>query len=56
MICLEEAPGHRPIGFVVYMVHLVTIPITDTSIAPTRSLGAAVIYNTQYNVWADYVS
>ncbi|CAA3030106.1 aquaporin PIP2-7, partial [Olea europaea subsp. europaea] len=27
------------------MVHLVTIPITGTSIKPTRSFGAAIIYN-----------
>ncbi|KAI4980647.1 hypothetical protein ZWY2020_021132 [Hordeum vulgare] len=35
-----------PIGFVVFMVHLATIPITGTGINPARSLGAAVIYNT----------
>jgi aquaporin PIP len=42
-----------PIGFAVYLVHLATIPITGTSINPARSLGAAVIYNTQHNAWAD---
>lgn len=45
-----------PIGFAVYLVHLATIPITGTSINPARSLGAAVIYNTQHNAWADHVS
>lgn len=43
-----------PIGFAVYLVHLATIPITGTSINPARSLGAAVIYNTHRNAWADH--
>jgi len=43
-----------PIGFAVYLVHLATIPITGTSINPARSLGAAVIFNTQHNAWADH--
>ncbi|KAM7508248.1 hypothetical protein LguiA_018701 [Lonicera macranthoides] len=36
-----------PIGFVVFMVHLATIPITGTGtgIYPAHSLGATVIYN-----------
>ncbi|CAK8566935.1 unnamed protein product [Lathyrus sativus] len=41
-----------PIGFAVFMVHLATIPITGTSINPTRSFGAAVIYNNE-NAWDD---
>ncbi|KAG0589536.1 hypothetical protein M758_1G026300 [Ceratodon purpureus] len=43
-----------PIGFAVYLVHLATIPITGTSINPARSLGAAIIFNTQHNAWADH--
>nr|CAN82636.1 hypothetical protein VITISV_008546 [Vitis vinifera] len=34
-----------PIGFAVFLVHLATIPITETGINPARSLGAAIIYN-----------
>ncbi|KAI3890567.1 hypothetical protein MKX03_036115 [Papaver bracteatum] len=34
-----------PTGFVVFMVHLATIPITETGINPARSFGAAVVYN-----------
>jgi aquaporin PIP len=45
-----------PIGFAVYLVHLATIPITGTGINPARSLGAAVIFNTRHNAWADHVS
>ncbi|KAG1358718.1 hypothetical protein COCNU_08G001640 [Cocos nucifera] len=41
-----------PIGFAVFLVHLATIPITGTGINPTRSLGAAVIYN-QCHAWDD---
>ncbi|KAM0863700.1 hypothetical protein ACQ4PT_044407 [Festuca glaucescens] len=41
-----------PIGFAVFMVHLATIPITGTGINPARSLGAAVIYNTD-KAWDD---
>ncbi|XP_047043384.1 aquaporin PIP2-2-like [Lolium rigidum] len=41
-----------PIGFVVFVVHLATIPITGTGINPARSFGAAVVYN-QRNAWAD---
>jgi len=41
-----------PIGFAVFMVHLATIPITGTGINPARSLGAAVIYNTD-KTWDD---
>jgi aquaporin PIP len=43
-----------PIGFAVFVVHLVTIPITGTGINPARSLGAAVIYN-QHAAWKDHV-
>jgi aquaporin PIP len=43
-----------PIGFAVFMVHLATIPITGTGINPARSLGAAVIYNTD-KAWDDQV-
>ncbi|KAL4365553.1 hypothetical protein AHAS_Ahas07G0117600 [Arachis hypogaea] len=42
------APCRSPllsIGFVVFMVHLTTIPITGTRINPVRSLGAAIIFN-----------
>ncbi|GMQ09473.1 hypothetical protein CsSME_00052842 [Camellia sinensis var. sinensis] len=42
-----------PIGFAVFMVHLATIPVTSTGINPTRSLGAAVIYN-QEKAWHDH--
>jgi aquaporin PIP len=34
------------------MVHLATTPITGTDINPTRSLGAAVIFN-QTKAWDD---
>ncbi|KAL3687073.1 hypothetical protein R1sor_013382 [Riccia sorocarpa] len=34
-----------PIGFAVFVVHLVTIPITGCGINPARSFGAAVIWN-----------
>ncbi|KAL6342121.1 hypothetical protein AAG906_038601 [Vitis piasezkii] len=34
-----------PIGFVVFLVHQATIPITGTSINHARSLEAAIIYN-----------
>lgn len=33
-----------PIGFAVFVVHLVTIPITGTGINPARSFGPAVVY------------
>ncbi|MFS8028082.1 putative major intrinsic protein [Helianthus anomalus] len=39
-----------PIGFAVFMVHLATISITDTRFNPTRSFGAAVIYNDDNHV------
>ncbi|KAJ7187449.1 hypothetical protein O6H91_15G075100 [Diphasiastrum complanatum] len=42
-----------PIGFAVFIVHLATIPITGTGINPARSLGAAVIFNSD-KVWADH--
>ncbi|XP_071732918.1 probable aquaporin PIP2-6 [Rutidosis leptorrhynchoides] len=41
-----------PIGFVVFFVHLATIPITGTGINPARSFGAAVIYNKE-KAWDD---
>ncbi|CAK8575804.1 unnamed protein product [Lathyrus sativus] len=41
-----------PIGFVVFMVHLATIPITGTGINPARSFGAVVIYNNE-KAWDD---
>ncbi|MQL90309.1 hypothetical protein Taro_022900 [Colocasia esculenta] len=41
-----------PIGFAVFMVHLATIPITDTDINPARSFGAAIIYNKE-KAWDD---
>lgn len=44
-----------PIGFAVFLVHLATIPITGTGINPARSLGAAIIYNTDA-AWDDHVS
>lgn len=44
-----------PIGFVVFMVHLATIPITGTGINPARSFGAAVIYGHKQS-WNDHVS
>ncbi|KAL3687074.1 hypothetical protein R1sor_013383 [Riccia sorocarpa] len=34
-----------PIGFAVFVVHLVTIPITGCGINPARSFGSAVIWN-----------
>jgi len=43
-----------PIGFAVFIVHLVTIPITGTGINPARSFGAAVIYGHQ-KAWDDQV-
>ncbi|XP_027351931.1 aquaporin PIP2-5-like isoform X2 [Abrus precatorius] len=43
-----------PIGFAVFMVHLATIPITGTGINPARSLGAAVIYNSE-KAWDDHL-
>ncbi|XXG73224.1 hypothetical protein AAC387_Pa07g2180 [Persea americana] len=47
-----------PIGFAVFLVHLATIPITGTGINPARSLGAAIIYNSDYaweNHWIFWV-
>eukprot|EP00253_Pinus_taeda_P006052 PITA_06052 len=41
-----------PIGFVVFMVHLATIPITGIGFNPARSFGAAVIYGHQKS-WDD---
>ncbi|KAM2913687.1 hypothetical protein COP2_044310 [Malus domestica] len=41
-----------PIGFVVFIVHFSTIPITGTGINPARSFGAAVIYN-KNKAWDD---
>ncbi|KAL2897336.1 putative aquaporin PIP2-5 [Bienertia sinuspersici] len=43
-----------PIGFAVFMVHLATIPITETGINPAQSLGPAVIYN-QRQTWSHHV-
>ncbi|KAF3789663.1 putative aquaporin [Nymphaea thermarum] len=42
-----------PIGFAVFMVHIATIPITGTGINPARSLGAAVIYDSQ-KIWNEH--
>ncbi|KAK9726096.1 hypothetical protein RND81_05G190100 [Saponaria officinalis] len=42
-----------PIGFIVFMIHLATIPITGTGINPARSFGAAVIYNGK-KAWDDH--
>ncbi|KAJ0463867.1 putative major intrinsic protein [Helianthus annuus] len=50
-----------PIGLSVFMVHLATIPITDTRFNPARSFGAAVIYNDDkalvimYAFWISWV-
>ncbi|GMY08177.1 eukaryotic translation initiation factor 3 subunit F [Fagus crenata] len=44
-----------PIGFVVFLVHLATIPITGTGINPARSLGAAIIYNRDH-AWDDQLN
>jgi aquaporin PIP len=52
IVCQVLAP--LPIGFVVFVVHLATIPITGTGINPARSFRAAVVYN-QRNAWADQV-
>ncbi|KAL7170155.1 hypothetical protein ACSBR2_035084 [Camellia fascicularis] len=41
-----------PIGFAVFMVHLVTIPIAGTGINPARSFGTTVIYGKQ-KAWDD---
>lgn len=41
-----------PIGFAVLVIHLATIPITNTSINPARSLAPAILYNSRY-VWND---
>ncbi|KAM0937127.1 putative major intrinsic protein [Dioscorea sansibarensis] len=42
-----------PIGFVVFLVHLATIPINGIRINTTRSLGAAIIYNKRH-AWSDH--
>ncbi|RXH93709.1 hypothetical protein DVH24_014285 [Malus domestica] len=44
---------HCPFGFAVFIVHLATIPITGTGINPTRSFGAAMIYNND-KIWDDH--
>jgi aquaporin PIP len=41
-----------PIGFAIFVVHLATIPIDNTSINPARSFGPAVIYNRE-SAWND---
>ncbi|CAL5422376.1 unnamed protein product [Camellia sinensis] len=41
-----------PIGFVMFMVHFATNPITGTGINPARSFGATVIYGKQ-KAWDD---
>ncbi|KAK9125340.1 hypothetical protein Scep_014186 [Stephania cephalantha] len=41
-------------GFVVFLVHLATISIIETSINPAWSLGAAIVYNKD-QAWDDYV-
>ncbi|XP_022874253.1 uncharacterized protein LOC111393085 [Olea europaea var. sylvestris] len=42
-----------PIRFAMFLVHLATIPIIDTSINRARSLGAANIYNKE-QAWDDH--
>ncbi|KAJ4980157.1 hypothetical protein NE237_010937 [Protea cynaroides] len=42
-----------PIGFAVFVIHFALIPIDGTGINPARSLGAAVIYNTD-KVWDEH--
>ncbi|KAI4328799.1 hypothetical protein L6164_021127 [Bauhinia variegata] len=44
----EEILAPLPIGFAVFLVHLATIPITGTCINLARSLGAAVIFNSDH--------
>ncbi|KAL3687072.1 hypothetical protein R1sor_013381 [Riccia sorocarpa] len=41
-----------PIGFTVFVVHLVTLPISGSGINPARSFGAAVIWN-HSKAWDD---
>ncbi|XP_026416949.1 probable aquaporin PIP2-6 [Papaver somniferum] len=43
-----------PIWFAVFMVHLATIPITETGINPAGSFGAVVVYNKE-KAWEDMV-
>jgi aquaporin Z len=41
----NSAPGFAgiPIGFVLVLIHLVSIPITNTSVNPARSIGTALM-------------
>ncbi|RYR56475.1 hypothetical protein Ahy_A05g022178 [Arachis hypogaea] len=41
-----------PIGFAIFLVYLVTIPITGIGINPARNLGAAIIFNRDH-AWSD---
>jgi aquaporin Z len=52
----EKAPkgfGGIAIGFTLVMIHLVSIPITNTSVNPARSLGPAIIVggNALFQLW-----
>ncbi|XLS74307.1 hypothetical protein HN51_031172, partial [Arachis hypogaea] len=40
------------IGFVVFVVHLAIIPITETGTNPARSFGVAIIFNRDH-AWND---
>ncbi|RYQ99718.1 hypothetical protein Ahy_B07g087705 [Arachis hypogaea] len=42
-----------PIGFAVFLVYLAIISITGTGINPTKSLGAAIIFNRDH-AWNDH--
>ncbi|KAJ0785346.1 putative major intrinsic protein [Helianthus annuus] len=50
---LKPISAPHPIGFAVFLVHLATIPITETGINPARSLSAAIIYNKDH-AWDDH--
>ncbi|RZC78037.1 hypothetical protein C5167_002269 [Papaver somniferum] len=53
-LLLLEILAPLPIWFAVFMVHLATIPITETGINPAGSFGAVVVYNKE-KAWEDMV-
>lgn len=47
-----------PIGFALVLIHLITIPVTNTSVNPARSTGPAIVAGGQYlaQLWLFWVA